>query len=60
MSKFFQGLFTLKVTNLVTCKGPKLKDCCIIKARMENGVNLYYDIEIKEDVTPNRVRFVFK
>ncbi|KPI92729.1 hypothetical protein RR46_13950 [Papilio xuthus] len=52
------GLFTLKVTDLDTCKGPKRRDCSIITARMENGVNLFYDIDIKENVIPNRGKIV--
>ncbi|XP_050665069.1 uncharacterized protein LOC126965480 [Leptidea sinapis] len=49
-----QGKFSLQITKLEICKGPKQKSCCDVRAEIENGVNLAYDIVIKQDVVPTR------
>ncbi|CAF4835677.1 unnamed protein product [Pieris macdunnoughi] len=48
------GTFSVHVNDLKLCKGPKRRDCCDIKAKMLNDVDLSYDIVIKEDVIPTR------
>ncbi|XP_022113683.2 uncharacterized protein LOC110992254 [Pieris rapae] len=48
------GTFSVHVKDFQLCKGPKRRDCCDIKAKMLNDVDLSYDIVIKEDIIPTR------
>ncbi|CAG4973992.1 unnamed protein product [Parnassius apollo] len=52
------GTFKLNVTSLVTCKGPKRKDCCEVTTWMQDGVTMFYDITVKEDIMPTKGKIV--
>ncbi|KAL0831454.1 hypothetical protein ABMA28_002255 [Loxostege sticticalis] len=54
------GKFDLKVSNFVTCKGPKTKNCTEIKTGVLNRTSVRFDILIKQTTKLSKGKILVK
>lgn len=48
---YFQGSYTGKITKFEACKGPKRKNCSVLKVNAPDDYTMNFDLLVKETVT---------